>query len=122
MENQEQNKKQTQTKTKQPGNDVAMLHKRNFYTAEDFDVTFAGNTDEHFRIGLSVSKKSIRLYSPFYMADIIIASPLGLRTIIGAPGWDVSMACVVCTLLPQVPEKDEWESWTGMCQSLIFTF
>ncbi|XP_076463497.1 U3 small nucleolar RNA-associated protein 25 homolog [Babylonia areolata] len=53
---------------------------------DDYNVTFAGNIDEHFRIGLSVSKKSLRLYSPFYMADIIIASPLGLRTIIGAPG------------------------------------
>ncbi|KAL8619667.1 hypothetical protein ACOMHN_019722 [Nucella lapillus] len=53
---------------------------------EDYNATFSGNTDEHFRIGVSVSKKSLRLYSPFYMADIILASPLGLRTIIGAPG------------------------------------
>ncbi|KAK7503494.1 hypothetical protein BaRGS_00005415 [Batillaria attramentaria] len=53
---------------------------------EDYDALFTGNTDEHFRIGLSVSKKSLRLYSPFYMADIIIASPLGLRTVIGAQG------------------------------------
>ncbi|PVD26720.1 hypothetical protein C0Q70_14398 [Pomacea canaliculata] len=53
---------------------------------EDFDALFKGNTDEHFRIGISISKKSLKLYSPFYMADIIIASPLGLRTVIGAQG------------------------------------
>lgn len=31
-------------------------------------------------------RSSIRLYSPFYSSDIIIASPLGLRTVIGAEG------------------------------------
>ena len=50
---------------------------------EDFDVLFAGNEDEDFRIGLSVSKKSLRLYSPFYMSDIIVASPLSLHRTIG---------------------------------------
>ncbi|XP_078671933.1 U3 small nucleolar RNA-associated protein 25 homolog [Branchiostoma floridae x Branchiostoma belcheri] len=53
---------------------------------EDFEATFAGNIDDHFRIGLSVSRRNIRLYSPFYLSDIIIASPLGLRTVIGAEG------------------------------------
>jgi len=31
-------------------------------------------------------KSSIRLYAPFYSSDIIIASPLGLRTVLGADG------------------------------------
>ncbi len=53
---------------------------------DDFKATFAGNTDDHFRIGISVSKKTLKLYSEFYSSDIIIASPLGLRTIIGAEG------------------------------------
>ncbi|XP_071834917.1 U3 small nucleolar RNA-associated protein 25 homolog [Apostichopus japonicus] len=53
---------------------------------EDWQKTFAGNIDDHFKIGLAFSKKSLRLYTPFYQSDIIIASPLGLRTIIGSKG------------------------------------
>lgn len=53
---------------------------------EDYEQTFAGNTDDTFRLGISLTKKCIKLYSPFYASDILIASPLGLRMIIGAPG------------------------------------
>lgn len=56
------------------------------YKPDDFKKLFEGNTDDNFRIGLSVSKKSLRLYSPFYESDIILASPLGLRMIIGTEG------------------------------------
>ena len=49
----------------------------------DFKRTFAGNNEEMFRIGISFAPKAIRLYAPFYSSDIIIASPLGLRRIIG---------------------------------------
>lgn len=51
--------------------------------AEDFNLLFSGNVEDHFKIGLSVAKKSIKLYTEFYSSDIIIASPLGLKSVIG---------------------------------------
>ncbi|XP_035530602.1 digestive organ expansion factor [Morone saxatilis] len=53
---------------------------------DDYSAIFSGNVDDHFRIGVSIVRSSIRLYSPFYSSDIIIASPLGLRTVLGAEG------------------------------------
>lgn len=53
---------------------------------EDYEKTFVGNIDDAFRIGLAVTKSSLKLYENFYNSDIIIASPLGLRMIIGAEG------------------------------------
>lgn len=53
---------------------------------DDFDFLFSGNTEDHFKIGLSVSKKSLKLFTPFYSSDIIIASPLGLKSVIGIEG------------------------------------
>ncbi|KAG7334528.1 hypothetical protein KOW79_002935 [Hemibagrus wyckioides] len=64
-----------------PSSKPAGLHR-----PDDHHAIFSGNVDDHFRIGVSILKRSMRLYSPFYSSDIIIASPLGLRTLIGAEG------------------------------------
>ncbi|XP_055849072.1 U3 small nucleolar RNA-associated protein 25 homolog [Episyrphus balteatus] len=53
---------------------------------EDYEKTFAGNTDDNFKIGISLTKKCIKLYTEFYSSDILIASPLGLRMVVGAAG------------------------------------
>lgn len=49
---------------------------------EDHVANMSGNIDDHFRVGIKVTRKSIKLFSEFYSSDIIIASPLGLRNLI----------------------------------------
>lgn len=53
---------------------------------EDYELTFQGNINDTFKIGIAITKKTLKLYSKFYASDIIIASPLALRQIIGAEG------------------------------------
>lgn len=52
---------------------------------EDYEKTFAGNTDDNFRIGISLKRNCIKLYTAFSSTDIILASPLGLRMLIETP-------------------------------------
>ncbi|KAI9312542.1 hypothetical protein BDR26DRAFT_814111 [Obelidium mucronatum] len=52
----------------------------------DFQHDFRGNIDDCFRIGIKFSRRHLKLFSDFYSADIIVASPLGLRMVVGAEG------------------------------------
>ncbi|CAB3245744.1 unnamed protein product [Arctia plantaginis] len=53
---------------------------------EDYELLFCGNTEDTFRLGMTVTKKALKLYTDFYSSDIIVTSPLGLRMIVGAEG------------------------------------
>lgn len=66
------------------GNEIAMPKKNP--KPEDYEETFRGNVDDTFKIGISVTKKTLKLYADFYSSDIIISSVLGLRMLVGAEG------------------------------------
>ncbi|XP_049848992.1 uncharacterized protein LOC126317001 [Schistocerca gregaria] len=47
--------------------------------SELWHALFQGSTDDVFRLGISFAPRHVVLYSDFYVSDIIVASPLGLR-------------------------------------------
>ena len=49
----------------------------------DAEHVTRGNADDKFRFGLSIARKAVKLYTPFYDSDILICSPLGLKMTIG---------------------------------------
>ena len=46
---------------------------------QDHVDTFKGNVDDNFRVGIKLTKKSVKIFADFYRCDLVIASPLGLR-------------------------------------------
>ncbi|XP_011872230.1 PREDICTED: digestive organ expansion factor homolog [Vollenhovia emeryi] len=66
------------------GNELTMPKKNP--KPDDYKLSLQGNIDDKFKIGMAITKKTLKLYTNFYASDIIIGSPLGLRRVVGAEG------------------------------------
>lgn len=65
----------------------------------DHRERFAGNTDDHFRLGIRVTRGAVRLYAEFSESDVVVASPLGLVTMLEEQGpasmdWAASLEII----------------------------
>merc|ERR1712071_258234 len=80
---------------------------------EDYEAIFAGNSDDSFRMGISVAKRTLKLYAGFYVSDILIASPLGLRTIIDE---DSDFLCSVEVLIMDQTDILYMQNWDHVLQ------
>jgi len=59
------------------GDDGGKKRKKAMWIPEDHKQVFRGNTDDHFRLGVKVTKASVRMYVDFFGSDVLVASPLG---------------------------------------------
>ena len=83
-----ENKKRFQTEYGMPKDELDEEHRANKEAGRptDWMHLFEGNVDDCFRVGIRCMAKAVRLYANFYGADILVASPLGLRLLVGADG------------------------------------
>lgn len=79
---------------------------------EDFQKTFAGNSNEVFCLGIKFTRQALKLYSSFYSSDLIVASPLGLRLIVDKKDYDFLSSIEVC-LCDQL-DAVAMQSWTNI--------
>ncbi|KAK8789913.1 hypothetical protein WA158_006693 [Blastocystis sp. Blastoise] len=47
---------------------------------------FPGNNEDCFRFGMAFKRKTVSIFKDFYNSDMIVASPVGIRQIIGESG------------------------------------
>jgi U3 small nucleolar RNA-associated protein 25 len=63
--------------------DATDIAKRVCKRPDDHIELLAGNPDDCFRLGIRVNRQNVKLFAPFETSDIIVASPLGLKLVLG---------------------------------------
>nr|SVE72920.1 EOG090X05RM [Ceriodaphnia reticulata] len=86
----------------------AKKEEKKHHKPEDYEAIFTGNTDDSFRIGISVAKRTLKLYAGFYVADILIASPLGARTLLAE---DFDFLCSIEVLVIDQTDILYMQNW-----------
>ncbi|XP_062132144.1 U3 small nucleolar RNA-associated protein 25 homolog [Drosophila sulfurigaster albostrigata] len=80
----------------------------------DYEQTFAGNTDDNFKIGIRFTKKTMSLYSDISSSDILIASPLALRMIINDKEQDFDFLNSIELLVIDQAELFMAQNWENL--------
>ena len=72
---------------------------------EDYTQSFFGNTDDNFSVGLKMTRKSVKLFSKLQFSDIVIASPLAVRMLVGEHGKGADCLASVGESPPATPPQ-----------------
>lgn len=84
----------------------------------DHQKLFEGNSDDMFCLGVKFMHDSLRLYTPFYDSDMIVASPLSLRVIVAAedsnrkPDYDFLSSIEICIV--DQADAIQMQSWQNL--------
>ncbi|GAA5977737.1 hypothetical protein JCM11641_001394 [Rhodosporidiobolus odoratus] len=87
-----------------------VLEERGKYPSDHVEI-WKGNVDDSFRVGVKVTRKSVKVFSNFYESDMLIASPLGLRTSIEKDGDSDFLSSIEYLVVDQmdVMTMQNWE-------------
>jgi len=86
---------------------------------EDFKEIFGGNCDDDFIVPIKISPNKVKLYTSFYQADIIIASPLALRQKTGhktEKHHDSDFLASLQTVVVDEADVINMQNWTNLLQ------
>ncbi|XP_030560647.1 digestive organ expansion factor homolog [Drosophila novamexicana] len=80
----------------------------------DYEKTFNGNTDDNFKIGIRLTKKTMSLYSDLSASDILITSPLALRMLINDKDKDFDFLNSIEILIIDQAELFIAQNWENL--------
>ncbi|KAF5937578.1 hypothetical protein HYC85_025084 [Camellia sinensis] len=104
------------------GNDNEISKSQKPSKPSDYQALFDGNNNDHFMIGIKFTRRSIKLYGDFYSSDMIVASPLGLITVVYSMFWKLTpdLPNVICQKIGEAEvEKEKDVDYLSSIEVLI---